>query len=70
MLMAIVWVLVFVVFVLGVVVVVGGRGGGGGGGGGDGGDGGLKCIIIFNFHGLRCSHKAKIYRISKIKYLI
>jgi len=68
MLMAIVWVLVFVVFVLVVVVVVGGRGGGGGGG--DGGDGGLKCIIIFNFHGLRCSHKAKIYRISKIKYLI
>jgi len=44
-----------------VVVVVGG--GCGAGGVGDSGNGGLKCITIFNFHGLRCNHKAKMYRI-------
>ena len=53
------------VFVLVVVIVVGGCGVGG-----DGRCGVLKCILIFNFHGLRCNHKAKIYRISKIKYIM
>jgi len=55
---------------VGVVVVVVVGGGVGGGGVGDAGNGGLKCIIIFDFHGRRCNHKAKIYRISKIKHLM
>ena len=80
LLLMIVWVLVFVVFVVEGCDVGGGagagagagvrRGGGGGGGVGDAGNGGLKCIIIFNFHELRCKHKTKIYRFSKIKQLM
>ena len=54
--------LVLVLVFVGVVVVVGGVG--------DAGNGGLKCIIIFNFHELRCKHKTKIYRFSKIKQLM
>ena len=50
---------------VGVCVSGGGCGGSCGGGVGGGGGGGFECIIIFNFHELRCNHNKKYTEFEK-----